>query len=290
MKSLLFVSLLATLTLPLRAADLKTLAAFQPAAKKANVVLTIPTWPKTPAEVEENIKAAIAKANAALDEIGRQDTAKVTFASTVGALDNLQNEAAIAINKTVIIQQTNQDAAIRQAAENAIKVFQDWEVGVDYREDVYKAVKAFALTKPSLEGEEKLLLDYTMRDYRRAGLALYPEKRALVEKLRKELAKLETDFETNIVAVKAPITFHKAELEGVPESLLSLPGIKSGDDSYTFLANVTFHNNTLEETAKNEETPQTSFQSPLQSRPRKERSRTQRYSCPPQSDRAPARL
>src|SRR4029079_2470289 len=227
---------------------------FQAAAEKANEILTIPHWPKTPLEVQAEIDNAIAKANAGIDTIGKQDLAKVTFESTVGALDDSQNCAQIAISKTIVIQQTNQAAAMREAAEKAVKVFQDWAVGVDYREDVYKAVKAFADTKPKLEGEDALLLEHTLRDYRRAGLALPPEKRAEVEKLRKELAKLETDFQANIVAVKAPVVFTKAELEGVPDSILESPGVKTGDDSYPILANVTFHYNTVEETAKNEET------------------------------------
>jgi thimet oligopeptidase len=254
MKHFLLVSLLAAFALPLRAGDVKSLSDFQAAAEKANEVLTIPTWPKTPVEVGGNIDTAIATANTALDAIGKQDLGKVTFESTVGALDNLQNDATIAIQKTVVVQQTNQEAAMRDAAEKALKVFQDWAVGIDYREDVYKAVKAFADTKPKLDGEDALLLEHTLRDYRRAGLALPPEKRAEVEKLRKELAKLETDFQANIVAVKAPVVFTKAELEGVPDSILDSPGVKTGDDSYTILANVTFHYNTVEESAKKEET------------------------------------
>jgi thimet oligopeptidase len=253
MKHVLLVSLLFATPL-LGAEDVKNLSDFQAAAEKANEVLTIPDWPKTPIEVQGEIDTAIAKANAALDVIGKQDLGKVTFASTVGALDNIQNEATIAINKTVVVQQTNQEAAMRDAAEKAIKVFQDWAVGIDYREDVYKAVKAFADIKPKLEGEDALLLEHTLRDYRRAGLALAPEKRAEVEKLRKELAKLETDFQANIVAVKAPVVFTKAELDGVPATVLDSPGVKTGDDSYTILANVTFQYNTVEETAKNEET------------------------------------
>ncbi len=261
MKHLLLVSLLAAAsTLSLRGDDLKTLSDFQAAAEKANETLTIPDWPQTPVAVQSNIDTAITQANAALDTIGKQDLKKVTFESTVGGLDNLQNLAQIAINKTVIIQQTNQQAAMRDAAEKAVKAFQDWAVGIDYREDVYKAVKAFADTKPELEGEKKLLLEYTLRDYRRAGLALPLEKRGEVEKLRKELAKLETDFQANIVATKAPVTFTKAELEGVPESLLSLPGIKTGDNSYTLLANVTFHYNTVVETAVKEETRKKFYQ------------------------------
>lgn len=254
MKPLLLVSLVAGLALPAVAGETRSLADFQAAAEKANEVLTIPDWPQTPIAVQGEINTAIAKANAALDAIGRQDLSKVTLASTIGALDDVQNEATIAAQKTVVIQQTNQQPAMREAAEKAIKVFQDWSVGVDYREDVYKAVKAFADMKPQLTGEDALLLEYTLRDYRRAGLPLPPDQRKEVEKLRKELAQLETDFESNIVAVKAPVTFTKTELEGVPDSLLNSPGIKTGDDSYTLLANVTFQYNTVEETARKEET------------------------------------
>jgi thimet oligopeptidase len=254
MKRVLFVSLLFLSGLTLRADVVKSLADFQAAADKANEVLVIPDWPKTPLEVQGEIDSAIAKGNAALDAIAKQDLSKVSFESTAVALDNLQNDAQTAVQKVVVVQQTNKEAAMRDAAEKAIKVFQDWAVGIDYREDVYKAVKAFADTKPKLQGEDALLLEHTMRDYRRAGLALPPNERSVVEKLRKELAKLETDFEANIVAVKAPIVFTKAELEGVPDSILESPGVKTGDDSYTILANVTFHYNTVEETAKKEET------------------------------------
>src|SRR5207248_4387606 len=88
----------------------------------------------------------------------------------------------------------------------------------------------------------------------RAGLALPPEKRKEVEQLRKELAKLGTDFDTNIVNAKAPVVFTKAELEGVPESFFASPGVKTGDDAYTVLANVTWHFNTVQDNAKNEAT------------------------------------
>jgi hypothetical protein len=57
---------------------------------------------------------------------------------------------------------------MRTAAENAVKLFQDWVVGIDYRKDVYRAMKAFAGTHPKLSGEDKKLFDETMRDYRRA--------------------------------------------------------------------------------------------------------------------------
>src|SRR5262249_33728066 len=81
-----------------------------------------------------------------------------------------------------------------------------------------------------------------------------PDKRKEVEQLRKQLAKLGTDFDSNIVNAKAPVVFIKAELEGVPESFLSSPGVKTGDDAYTVMANITWHFITVEENAKSEAT------------------------------------
>jgi thimet oligopeptidase len=256
MKSLpVFPSIvLCTLVSSLPAADLKTIDDFRPAAAKANAVLTIPDWQQTPEAVDASIKGAIARANKALDQIGAQDLSKVTFKSTIVALDDLTYEAGNAANEAVIIKETNTNEKMRAAAENAVKMFQDWAVGINYREDVYKALKAFADTHPKLSGENKKLFDETMRDYRRAGLGLPPEKRKQVEDLRKQLSKLGTDFDTNIVNAKAPLVFTKAELDGVPESFLAAPGVKTGDDAYTVLANVTWQYITVEENAKNEET------------------------------------
>src|SRR5438309_7274509 len=259
------VALLASGIVDLRAENLKTVDDFRAAAAKANAVLTIPDWEQTPEAVDAMTKNAIATANQALDQIGAQDLSKVTFKSTVVALDDLSWQAGNVASRAVVIKESSPNEKVRAAAESAVKEFQDWAVGVDYREDVYKALKAFADTKPNLSGEDKKLFDETMRDYRRAGLDLPPDKRKEVEQLRKDLSKLGTDFDTNIVNAKAAIVFTKAELDGVPESFLESPGIKStaqtpptGIDlttpSYTVLANVTWQYNTVEDNAKSEAT------------------------------------
>src|SRR5438309_4536811 len=234
------------------AAELKTVDDFRAVAAKANAVLTIPDWEQTSKAVETSIKNAISKANATLDQIGAQDLGKVTFKSTVVALDDATYQAGLAANKATIIKETNTNPALRTAAENAVKAFQEWAVGIDYREDVYKAIKAFADTHPKLTGEDEKLLKETLRDYRRAGLELPSDQRREVEQLRKELSKLGTDFDTNIVKATAPVMFTKADLDGVPESFLASPGIKTGDDVYTVMANVTWQFITVEENAKSE--------------------------------------
>ena len=252
--SLLCVLFIAATSSNLLTANLKTVDDFRAAAARANAVLTIPDWEQTPEAVEASMKDAIAKANAALDQIGAHDLGKVPFKSTVVALDDATYQAGLAANKATIIKETNTNPAMRTAGENAVKAFQEWAVGIDYREDVYKAIKAFADTHPKLTGEDEKLLRETLRDYRRAGLELPPDQRKEVEQLRKELSKLGTDFDTNIVKATAPVMFTKADLDGLPDSFFASPGIKTGDDVYTVMANVTWQFNTVEENATSEAT------------------------------------
>ena len=251
----LFISLLIFgVAAPLFADDTRSLEDFRAAADKNNSVLTIPDWPQTPEAIDAMTKDAIAKANAALDAIGKQDLSKVTFKSTIVARDDLAYEATLAAYKANVTKESNTSQAMRDAAENSVKIFQDFAVAIDYREDAYKAMKAFADTHPKLSGEDLKLFNETMRDYRRAGLALPPEKRKEVEELRKELSRLGTDFASNIVNVKAPVVFTKADLNGVPDSFFAAPGVKTGDDAYTVMANITWHFITVEENAKSEAT------------------------------------
>ena len=99
-------------SLVVSAAEMKTVDDFRAAAAKANAVLTIPDWEKTPAAVETAMKNAISKANAALDQIGAQDPSKATFKSTVVALDDVTYEASLTANRATIIKETNTNPAM----------------------------------------------------------------------------------------------------------------------------------------------------------------------------------
>ena len=243
MKSLLFRACFPLLPLFLTAAGaqepaapLEKVATFQDRAAKFNEVLTVPTFETTPAEVKQSIDDTLAKADAALDKIGKQDLGDVAFATTVGALDDAVYPVSILGERLALIQQTSPDAALRDAAEAGIKTVSDWSVAIDYREDVYKAIDAYAKTEPKLAGEEARLLADTIRDYRRAGLALPDADRKEVEAMRKELASLATDFGTNVTKATAHVTFTRAELAGVPEDFLNSSKVKTGDDEYTVAA------------------------------------------------------
>ena len=229
------------LALPLLAgaAPLRTVAEFQAGTAPFHSEIRVPPFETTPEAVRASAAAAIAAGNAAIDAIARQDPAKATFESTFGALDAFGAEADLVGSRLDFIQNTNPSKAVRDAAEEASKNLNQWSVGIQYREDLYATLKAFAATHPTLTGEDQRLFDFTLRDYRRAGFELPPATRKEVEALRKELTALETDFSTNIVKTRVALVFTKAELAGVPDSFLTSPGVKTGDDAYTILVSVT---------------------------------------------------
>jgi thimet oligopeptidase len=225
---------------------------FRKRAAKFNCVITLPQFEMTTNGVRGAIRDTMAVGNAALDHIGALKPREVTFENTVRALDDAGYQISLTDDRLSLVKETSPSAAMRDAATEALKKFQEWEVGLDYREDVYKAIKAYADKKPKLTGEDAKLLQETMRDFRRAGLELPKPERDEVERMRKELSRLATDFESNVTKAEKAVVFTKAELEGVPESFLAQ--VKTGDDHYTVMANITWHYISVMENARREET------------------------------------
>ncbi len=231
-----------------------TLAEFQNRAARHNSIITVPTFETSANAVANSVKTTISTAESGLNAIGRLQPGDATFRNTVRALDDIGAVIGTTENRLSLIKETSTDAALRDAATDQLKNLEAWAVGLDYREDVYRAVKAYADTHPELQGEDAKLLKDTMRDYRRAGLDLPKAKRDEVEGLRKKLSALTTDFKGNVTKAEHRLVFTKAELEGVPEDFLDQKGVKNSDGTYSVMANITWHYLTVMENAQNEQT------------------------------------
>jgi thimet oligopeptidase len=224
---------------------------FESRAAKFKSVINLPQFESNTNDLRDSLQRTIMSGNAALDILAGLDPKKVSFANTVGALDDIAYNIGLTANRFSVIKETSQDAALRDAATQAVKELEEWTVGLDYREDVYKVLKSYADRKPSLKGEDAKLLSETMRDYRRAGLELPKTQRDQVERMRKQLSNLAIDFESNVTKAEKPVKFTKAELEGVSDGLLEQ--IKTGDDQYTVMANVTVQYLNVMENARRED-------------------------------------
>jgi thimet oligopeptidase len=223
----------------LNADTLRTLADFQATAVPFHSEIRVPPFEDTADTVTAAAERAIAVGDATIDALVKQDPAAATFESTFGALDSEEADFTLVQSRINFIQNCHPDKGVRDAAEDASKKLQKWAVGIGYREDVYAMLRAVADRKPPLAGEDQRLFDFTLRDYRREGFELPPAARKDLEAMFKELGDLTNDFSANVVKAKAPLTFTKAQLAGVPDAFLSGPGIKTGDDAYTIHVNVT---------------------------------------------------
>ena len=121
-----------------------------------------------------------------------------TFDNTLGAIDDFAAQLELDTNMTQFMQFVSSDEQERQRAQVAQQHVENWLIDLSKREDLYNAVRAYAATEPRLEGEQKLFLEHTLRDYRRAGMDLAPAQRDELKRIQKELSRLGIAFDKNI--------------------------------------------------------------------------------------------
>lgn len=237
----------------------KTIADFEQAARARRVRIEIPRFETTPGDVVAAVDSSINAAESAIAQFVAQDPDRTTFQTTVARLDDIVYPVTNVTSRLYLIKESSLDPAVRAAATEQVARLQEWFVGLQYREEVFGVIKAFsdryeAGRGTRLRGEDLKLYQDTMRDFRRAGLHLDPATRARVEDLRKQLARVSTEFDTNITNADVSIAFTKAELEGVPEQMLA--GFARQGDSYTLRPTVitnflaVMNNATREETRR----------------------------------------
>lgn len=171
-------------------------------------------------EVPQSMKDAIKRAEDAVAKIVAVPKAQRNFDNTIGALDALSVRLDNDTSLFLFMQHVSTDAAEREVSRTAEEYISNWLIELGKREDLYKAVKEYADSKPNLTGEQKRLLDFTMRDYRRSGMTLPADKREKLKQLEMEINKLGIEFQRNIAddETKAPFTLE--ELKGVPEDVI----------------------------------------------------------------------
>lgn len=185
------------------------LAAFAPRASAADIPADSP------------IRSALENAEKAVQAIVAVPADQRTFENTVGAVDDLYARLEIETNFTQFLAHVSTDAAERERGQVAEQHFRDFLIDLSTRTDLYEAVKAYAATKPALEGERARLLRNALRDYRRAGMDLSPEARAKLVELQKEIGRLGIAFEKNIRDDKTRVPLTRAELAGMPDDFIA---------------------------------------------------------------------
>ena len=174
------------------------------------------------ARADEHVARAVASASAP------------SFDATMQPLEDAAAEAGTAYGRSGFIGQIHTDPEVRDAGTQAEERLNKWRVALAFREDLYRAVRAFADTDEAraLTGERARLLEHCLRDFRRAGHELSAEDRAELERLRTRLVELEVAFQRNINEYQDAIEVTREQLEGMPEEYVAR--LKAGEREGTY--------------------------------------------------------
>jgi Zn-dependent oligopeptidase len=157
-----------------------------------------------------------------------------TWDGTMGPLNELAAALTVAAGKSAFLGRAHPDDDVRHAATAADERMQKFVTELDFRSDLYEAVKAYAATDEAkaLTGERARLVDFSLRDFRRAGHELSEEQRGKLQALKERLVELQIAFERNIDEYRDHIEVTASELDGLPDSYIE--GLKPGGTDGTY--------------------------------------------------------
>ena len=193
----------------------------------------------TPDVIAEGVERAIGEAEAVLSGIVSQDAPR-TFDNTLRPLDRIADILGQANADYAFMGYVHPNKEVRSAAKDGEEKLEKWGSDIYFRDDLNAAVTEYAQgdEAESLTGEHKRLLEFTLRDLRRAGHQLDPETRQRVRDLTQKLVELGVRFQQNIDEWDDWILVAREDLEGLPDAFID--GLSVDEDTDKFKVTIAY--------------------------------------------------
>jgi len=176
----------------------------------------------------EQLDQACADAEHVVDQklaaIAAIPDAQRTFRNTFDAYEQALAEYGDASARLVFLEEVHLDAKVRDAASRCEKRWGKHGVEIGARKDLYAAMKGYldhAGTTEPLDAIDRRLIMFTMRDFRRNGLALSDADRAKLIALRSRLAVVESEYNANLDNDTTSIEVSRGDLVGMPKDFIA---------------------------------------------------------------------
>ncbi|HJQ76044.1 MAG TPA: M3 family metallopeptidase [Acidimicrobiia bacterium] len=175
----------------------------------------------TPGQIEEGIDTALEAAESVLADLVAVDGER-TFENTLRPLDRIADILDHTTADYTFMGYVHPDKDVRAAAKAAEEKVSKWGSEIYFRDDLNEAVRAYAGSPEAarLGGEHKRLLDFVLRDLRRAGHELDAGTRNRVKTLTQRGIELGVRFQQNIDEWEDYILVTLEDLEGLPQSYI----------------------------------------------------------------------
>ncbi|RZV41334.1 MAG: hypothetical protein EX267_11325, partial [Acidimicrobiia bacterium] len=185
----------------------------------------------TPEGVTNITDTAIEAANELINAIVAVEGPN-TIANTLLPLNEAAAIIEAAYGQGAFMARVHPEAAVRIAATDEEEKINKWGIDVVFRSDLYAAIRGLTDSEPEATPEHLRLLDFWMRDFRRAGHELDAEQQAELKTLKQRLVELEVAFSANVDAYSDHIEVTRKELDGLPNSFID--ALKPGDAEGTY--------------------------------------------------------
>jgi Zn-dependent oligopeptidase len=187
----------------------------------------------TAAQIEQGIDEAIANAEGVLEAIVSVEGER-TFENTLRPLDRIADILDHAGAAYTFMGYVHTDKAVRAAAKEAEEKATKWGSEIYFRDDLNAAVQQYAATDEAsnLTGEEKRLLEFTLRDLRRAGHELDSKTRERVKEMTQRGIELGVRFQQNIDEWDDWILCTREDLEGLPDAFIDGLAVDAETEKY----------------------------------------------------------
>ncbi len=183
------------------------------------------------ASIQNLVEAAITAGEEAVAVLVAEPGAR-SFANSLLPLQEVAATITDAYGRGPFLGNVHPDAGVREAARTGEERLTKWTVDLAFREDLYRAVQEYAQTEEAaaLTGERRRLLEFTLRDFRKAGHELDPAARAEVHRLSRRLVEIGVEFAKNIAEYQDALEVSGDDLAGLPDDYLARlqPGQSAG--------------------------------------------------------------
>jgi thimet oligopeptidase len=172
------------------------------------------------ADVERACREAMASCDAAVAAIVSVPAKQRSRQNTLLALEEAVEPVSRASGTYAFLSYVSADEAVREKAREMDAELDKYLVGLSFREDLYAALKELAANSPALGEEDARFLEFELRDFRRNGLDLEPEKRARLREIFDRLVEVALAFRSAIDDWDDGLYLRRDQLGGLPDSFV----------------------------------------------------------------------
>ena len=183
-------------------------------------------FPRSMHELKSWVDRSLIDAQEVINGIIAISDADRTFVNTAQALDYIRglHAATLLENRAGLLEMVSPDANVREECHKLFIRIQEFYVDHVYNNKaLYQAFKAYAngnAKTEQLTQTQHYFIDETMREFKRAGLDLVDDQLEKVRTLKKELAQLCLQFETNIAQDNRTIEVDRVALAGLSDDFV----------------------------------------------------------------------